>query len=217
MRALLAASLPLLLGPLLAGCFTTLETAKTVDGASMTLGVQRYSLYETRDESHYFLVLMPRFGVAATEDNFGLDFGVRFLTDALDHPRSRQAGWMFQIEPKLQLPENPIADVAVGAEFLLVYPWSFSVFVSRDLGPHVTPFARATFQPALWNLLRGDRADVPGIATRLTLGTAVSPGRNVWLFLEGERYVGGIDDRDVRVAGGVEFHLVSVAKRHRAP
>lgn len=200
----------------LCGCFTTLETAKTVDGASLTAGVARYTTEETRcdgsdcrevDEPHGFLVIMPRFGVAATDSTFGFDFGLRFLTDRFDHPYTRDAGWLWTVEPKLQIPRNHIADVAFGVDFLGLYPKDLSLFVSRDVTPAVSPYGRLTFLWAFWNLVHGELADTEGAAKRLTLGLALTLERWLCVYVEGERYFGDLGDGnpEVRPAVGIEL------------
>jgi hypothetical protein len=215
---LLAPFLPIASFPFFAGCFTSLETAKTVDGASLTAGVQRYTVEETEcvdgdcratKASHHFVVLMPRFGVAATERQIGLDFGLRFLTDWLDHP-DRSAGWLWTLEPKLQIPKNRVADVAVGAEFFTLYPQSVSLFLSRDLRarvPDATPYARLTFLSAFWNLLHGERGDLEGVATRVTFGVAFTLHARLRTYVEVERYADTDIDGDIRAAAGVEFAI----------
>lgn len=165
------AALLVLAAPALSGCFTTLETAKTVNGASLTVGAQRYVEEDTEcdaagcrsvERGHYFLVVMPRFGVAAKPGRFGFDFGVRVVSDVLDHPASREAGYLVTVEPKLQFPPNPVADIAIGMELLVVRPTSLSLFVSKDVLPWLTPYSEFKAQLFLWSLLEGDRATHAG-------------------------------------------------------
>jgi hypothetical protein len=103
------------------GCLSSLQTANTVDKFGFTVGVDTFQ--------HPYLVAMPRAGVEAKANKPGLDIGAKLWADILDP----EIMLLFE-DVKVQIPKNRFIDVAVDAEFLLYYPFSTSLLISRDIG-----------------------------------------------------------------------------------
>lgn len=197
----------------LPGCFTTFKTAKTIEGASLTLGSQRYVLEETEfvdgeyknvETGHYFLVALARVGSTAERNKFGYELGMRIVTDAIDHPESRDAGYILTLEPRLQLPKNRYLDIALGVDFAsLVLPGGASLYLSRDVTRWFTPYTEIKSQLALWSLLHGER--IRDFTPRLTIGTAFTTRRFGRYYFEGEGYPDDSVEDQVRFSIGVEL------------
>jgi len=195
------------------GCFTTFKTAKAIEGASLTLGAQRYVLEETefvdgeyreKKNAHVFLVALARAGSTAEINKFGYELGMRFITDAIDHPESRDAGYLVMLEPRIQLPKNRYLDIALGAEFAsIVLPGGASIYASRDITWWFTPYTEVKSQLALWGLLNGER--VRDFNPRLTIGTAFTTRRFGRYYLEGEGYPDDSVEDQIRFNVGVEL------------
>jgi hypothetical protein len=177
----------MLLALSLCGCFTTFKTANTVDGGSLTIGAQRWTIEEGgEDETHTFLVALGRGGQAARKDRIGWELGARVVTDLLDHPE-RDAAWLFALEPRIQPHRNDVVDVSLGIELLsFVYPAGVSLHFSRDVTKWLTPYTEIKAQFLLWQLTHGD--GVHEFFPRLTFGTALTSRRFGTLYVETEGY-----------------------------
>jgi hypothetical protein len=181
------------------GCFTTLQTAKTTDGASFTTGIQRYHVkeekfhpaYEKHYKSYHLLVLMARFGRMATRHKVGWDFGLKFLTDKIDHGDYDPVGF-FSEEFKVQFPRKLPFDLALAAELWLYYPGSFSILFSKDLSPKFTLYSELKFMGALYDL--SERDEIFALRPKVTLGTEINLIRNFSFLFEVERIFHHYDD-----------------------
>ena len=196
------------------GCFTTLQTAKTTDGASFTAGIQRYQvkkekfhpIYEKQYESYHLLVFMTRFGRMATRNKVGWDFGLKFLTDKIDHGNYDPVGF-FSEEFKVQFPRKLPVDLALAAELWLYYPGSFSVLLSKDLSPKLTLYSELKFVGALYDL--SEREKNFGFRPKGTLGTEINLIKNLSFLFEIEKLFNHYHDSklDTRLSAGVCLKL----------
>lgn len=205
---------PILLLLSVSGCFTTLQTAKTTDGASFTTGIQRYQVeeekfhpvYEKHYESYHLLVLMARFDRIATRHKVGWDFGLKFLTDKIDHGNYDPVGFLSE-EFKVQFPRKLPFDLALAAELWLYYPGSFSVLLSKDLSPKFTLYSELKLVGALYDL--SERDEIFGFRPKGTLGTEINLIRNLSLLFEIESFFNYYHDSklDTRLNAGVCLKL----------
>lgn len=165
------------------GCFTNFQTAKTVEGTSLTAGWQRI-----RREDHWadYYVFMPRFGRAARRGGFGYDVGIRAV---LGHnPENKKPVMPTLLEDfKLQLPKNRVADLAVDAEFWGIFPMNLSVLLSKDLWGMVTPYCEFEAKGILLNLHWEE--DWTIYMPSLIYGLELKLSKNSSIYIEGERWL----------------------------
>lgn len=209
----------LLLSPvfLLSGCFSTLQTAKTSNGFSFTSGLytytaERYSYPKSYYENHYLLVLMPRYGRAATERKVGLEGGFRIVSDVIDHNEWEKPFWLFLEEFKLQFHRNRYLDLAWGIDFWLVYPGSVYLLASKDLSKIFTPYGSVELFGGLYSITLGDNEN--GFYPKITLGSEINFYKNLSTMVEMEKwFITGQNLREsIRFAVGVK---VSQAKKDK--
>ncbi len=167
------------------GCFSSLQTAETVDKFGFTVGIDTFQ--------HPYLVAMPRAGIRAQANRPGLDVGMKFWFDIWD-PKAKL---LFE-DVKIQAPENRFVDVAVDVEFLLYYPFSTSLLVSRDFGH-------------LWTFYGESEAILMGVLNpldkdafyKVTLGGRFKPIRHVAFSLEANAIIG---EPGLNWAAGISLH-----------
>ncbi|KPL00420.1 MAG: hypothetical protein AMJ91_04845 [candidate division Zixibacteria bacterium SM23_73_3] len=202
---------------LLSGCFSTLQTAKTSDGFSFTGGlysytIEKHSYPESHYEDHYLLILMPRYGWAATEKKFGLEGGIRLVSDLLDQEKSGKPFWIFLEEFKLQIPRNRYLDLAFGVDFWLILPGSVYILASKDLSKTFALYGSGELFGGLYSITLGENKT--GFYPKLTLGSEINFYKNFSALIEIENWFNtGWDAREnIRFAAGVK---VIPAKREK--
>ncbi len=166
------------------GCFTNFQTAKTVEGTSLTVGWQRIQ-WEDRWTDYY--VFMPRFGRAARRGRFGYDVGIRAVLIYNPEKKGNPLGPTLLEDFKLQFPKNRIADLAVDTEFWGIFPMNLSVLLSKDLWGRVTPYCEFEAKGILLNLHWEE--DWTVYMPSLVYGLELKLSRNSSIYVEGERWL----------------------------
>jgi hypothetical protein len=201
----------MLLSPvfLLSGCFSTLQTAKTSDGFSFTSGLYTYTnatYHQTKRsyEDHYLLILMPRYGRAATERKVGLEGGLRIVSDVVDHYEREKPFWLFMEEFKLQVPKNKNLDLSFGVDFYLIYPGSIYFIASKDLSRIFTLYGSVELFGGLYSITLGENEN--GFYPKITLGSEINFYKNFSALVEMEKWFNTSDDlrESIRFAVGVK-------------
>lgn len=202
---------------LLSGCFSTLQTAKTSDGFSFTGGlysytIEKHSYPESRYEDHYLLILMPRYGRAVTQRKFGLEGGLRLVTDVIDHYTWEKPVWLMGEQFRLQIPRNRYLDLSFGVELWGIYIGSVSVFASKDLSKNFTLYGSGEIFGGLYSITLGENET--GFYPKLTLGSEINFWKNLSALVEIERWfnTGWNSRENIRFAAGVK---VVPAKRKK--
>lgn len=194
---------------LLSGCFSTLQTAKTSNGFSFTSGLYTYTnttyRYPKRSyENHYLLILMPRYGKAATERKVGLEGGLRIVSDVIDHYEEEKPFWLFLEEFKLQFHRNRYLDLAWGIDFWLIYPGSVYVLASKDLNKTFTLYGSGEIFVGLYSITLGENEN--GFYPKITLGSEINFYKNFSALVEMEKWFNTSDNlrESIRFAVGVK-------------
>ena len=191
-------------------CFSSLQTAKTTDGFGITTGVYRYEFLRHSDnqwKDHYFLILAPSIGRAATRNKMGLEGRLKFLTDVIDKDGER-ALWFPIEELKIQMYKNRYIDLAVTTEFWVFYPASLSVIVSRDINKHFTLYGQYKVVGGLY--LLSIRDSETGLTSAITFGTEINLTKNISTLFEVERWLSTehlLEREKTRYSLGVNFHF----------
>lgn len=191
-------------------CFSSLQTAKTTDGFGFTTGVYRYEFLRHSDnqwKDHYFLILAPSIGRAATERRLGLEGRVKFLTDVIDKDGER-ALWFPVEELKIQAYKNRYIDFALTTELWLFYPASLSVIASRDINKYFTLYGQYKVVGGLYNLSLRDSET--GFTSAFTFGTEINLTKNISTLFEVERWLTRehlLERERTRYSLGVNFHF----------
>lgn len=178
---------------LVSGCFSTLQTAKVEDGFSFTSGVYTYAVErhgypEYHYENHFLLILMPRYGWAATEKRWGFEGGIRVVSDWVDPGYPEDPVWLFLDEFKLQIPKNRHLDLAFGADFCLIIPGSVYILASKDLNETFALYSSCELFGALYSLTLGENKT--GFFPKITLGSEIKLYKNLSALIEMERWFG---------------------------
>jgi hypothetical protein len=191
-------------------CFSSLQTAKTTDGFGFTTGVYRDEFLRHTDnqwKDHYFLILAPSIGRAATENRMGLEGRLKFLTDVID--KDGEPALVFQIEElKIQAYKNRYIDFALTAEFWLFYPASLSVIVSRDINKYFTLYGQYKVVGGLYVL--SIRDSETGLMSAVTFGTEINLTKHISSLFEIERWLTRehlLEREKTRYSLGVNFHF----------
>ncbi len=191
----------LLLGLMADGCFTNFQTARTVEGTSITLGWQRFLQREGHWVDYY--LLMSRFGRAARRGRFGYDVGMRAVLIYNPWKKGNPFGPTMLEDFKLQFPANRVVDFAVDAEFWGIFPMNLSILVSKDLWHRVSPYCEFEAKGILLNLQWEE--DWTIYMPSLIYGLEVRLSKGSFIYLEGERWLG---------KGLKENYLFGIAYRH---
>lgn len=176
---------------LVSGCFSTLQTAKVEDGFSFTSGVyayavERYGYPKSHYEDHFLLILMPRYGRAATERRVGTEIGLRFLTDLVDKGRVGEPFGILLGEFKLQVPKNRYLELALGLDFYFFYPGSVYLLASKELSNTLTLYGSGELFGGLYSFATEENET--GLYPKVTLGTQMSISKNVSVLVEMEKW-----------------------------
>jgi len=199
----------------LSGCFSTLQTAKTHNGLTVTTGLYRYTFrrhlhlrngyHKSYYETHYLLIWMPRYGRAAAEKRFGWEVGLRVITDVIESYGSGKSGWLLGEEFKLQIPKNRYLDLSGGLVFWGPYPGSFCLYFSKDLSRTFTLYGSGELFGGLYTFpLRNSEKK---ISAKFSLGSEINLSHRVSALAEVEKWFNtGWDLREeFRFAGGVKI------------
>jgi len=191
-------------------CFSSLQTAKTTDGFGFTTGVYRYEFLRHSDnqwKDHYFLILAPSIGRAATKNRMGLEGRLKFLTDVIDKD-GESALWFPVEEFKIQAYKNRYIDFALTTEFWLFYPASLSVIASKDINKYFTLYGQYKVVGGLYVL--SIRDSETGLTSAITFGTEINLTKNISTLFEVERWLTKehlLDREKTRYSLGVNFHF----------
>ncbi len=191
-------------------CFSSLQTAKTTDGFGITTGVYRYDYFShsnNRWEDHYFLILAPSIGRAATKNRMGLEGRLKLLTDVIDKD-GEHALWFPVEELKIQAYKNRYIDFALTTELWFFYPSSFSVIVSRDINKYFTLYGQYKVVGGWYAL--AERESETGVMSAIIFGTEINLTKNISTLFEVERWLATehLSEREkTRYSLGVNFHF----------
>ena len=212
----------LLLLPFLSNCFTTLQTAKTNDGFSLTAGVQRYQVEKCSwqgcyYEGNYLLILAPRLGKKATTKRCGFEGGLRVITDVIDRDGRPTSALLFP-EFKLQMPRDEPLDWAFAVDFSPFYagrkflkfpplPCSFATLFSKDLSRVFTVYGEIKIPGVFYSFT--DEENEGGFLPKITLGSEINLKENFSLLVEVERwFILEQEPREnLRFSLGICFHF----------
>jgi len=191
-------------------CFSSLQTAKTTDGFGFTTGVYRYEFLRHSDnrwKDHYFLILAPSIGRAATKNRMGLEGRLKFLTDVIDKD-GEHALWFPVEELKIQAYKNRYVDFAFTAEFWIFYPGAISVILSKDINKSLTLYGQ--YKLIAGPYILSERDFEQHLMSTLNLGTEINLNRNISVLFEIEKWFPEkvLFDRELtRYSLGVSFHF----------
>ncbi len=191
-------------------CFSSLQTAKTTDGFGITTGAYRYEFLRhpsNQWEDHYFLIIAPSIGRAATERRLGLEGRLKLLTDVIDKD-GESALWFPTEELKVQAYKNKFIDIAFTAEFWIYYPGAFSIILSRDINKFLTFYGQ--YKMLAGPYLLSERDFEQHLMSTLNLGTEINLNRNISVLFEIEKWLSEkwlIDRELTRYSAGVSFHF----------
>ncbi|MCJ7457573.1 MAG: hypothetical protein MUP17_01105 [candidate division Zixibacteria bacterium] len=191
-------------------CFSSLQTAKTTDGFGFTTGVYRYEYFRrsiNQWEDHYFVILAPSIGRAATRNRMGLEARLKLLTDVIDKD-GEHALWFQLEELKIQAYKNRYIDFALTAEFWLFYPSGLSVIVSRDINKYFTLYGQYRLVSSFYVLSLRDSES--GFTSAFTFGTEINLTKSISTLFEVERWLATehlLEREKTRYSLGVNFHF----------
>ena len=186
---------------LFAGCMGTFETARVVP---LKIGATYFTTVDSEDTDSTSTFGMPGLIFEAGWPAGPSRFGVGFHLRAAAVIETDDDGFLLVWGGKLQLPQNSLADIALGVDVWGYYPGEFKLFVSKQLGI-IEPYACL----GVVGFLDSDDDDDDSIdifgdgVMTYTLGTMVEFGSGSGWMLAVE-----VEGGDVWVSPGVGVGLI---------
>ena len=191
----------LILSVIFTGCMGTFETARVVP---FKIGATCFtSIGDDEDDVSFVMPgIILEGGWPAGPGKFGIGLHMR-AAGVFESGEDADNGFMFVWGGKVQLPQNSVADIAIGVDVWAYYPGELKLFLSKQLGP-IEPY----FAIGIAGFLNDDDDDDDVIVIddgtmTYTAGTMIRFGTGSGWMLAAELEAG-----DVWTTPGVGFGLI---------